>query len=246
MDLCAGAPLSGAEHSSPALPDRTAPISRSSCSARATTSSASCATRAAHATSQRSRPHRARLRRPARPARRSPQRCASIADGGLQPRLAVVRPAIVGASGRDGRVRGGRRDLAARGDPRRRRDDPRLPGIVERDLRRACRGAADGVDAALAVTPYGVAKAYGHFIVGSYRRRYGLHASGGILYNHESPRRPVDFLPSKVAHGAAAISLGLRDELLLGDLDAQRDWGYAGDYVDAMWRIVQRTSPATT
>jgi GDPmannose 4,6-dehydratase len=93
------------------------------------------------------------------------------------------------------------------------------------------------------VTPYGVAKAYGHFIVGSYRRRYGLHASGGILYNHESPRRPVDFLPSKVAHSAAAISLGLERELSLGDLDAQRDWGYAKDYVDAMWRIVQRDEP---
>jgi GDPmannose 4,6-dehydratase len=93
------------------------------------------------------------------------------------------------------------------------------------------------------VTPYGVAKAYGHFIIGSYRRRYGLHASGGILYNHESPRRPVDFLPSKVAHAAAAISLGLERELQLGDLDAQRDWGYAPDYVDAMWRIVQRDEP---
>jgi GDPmannose 4,6-dehydratase len=93
------------------------------------------------------------------------------------------------------------------------------------------------------VTPYGVAKAYGHFIVGSYRRRYGLHASGGILYNHESPRRPVDFLPSKVAHAAAAISLGLEKELKLGDLDAQRDWGYAGDYVEAMWRIVQCAEP---
>ena len=93
------------------------------------------------------------------------------------------------------------------------------------------------------VTPYGVAKAYGHFIIGSYRRRYGLHASGGILYNHESPRRPVDFLPSKVAHAAAAISLGRETELKLGDLDAQRDWGYARDYVDAMWRIVQRPEP---
>jgi GDPmannose 4,6-dehydratase len=93
------------------------------------------------------------------------------------------------------------------------------------------------------VTPYGVAKAYGHFIIGSYRRRYGLHASGGILYNHESPRRPVDFLPSKVAHAAAAISLGRETELKLGDLGAQRDWGYAKDYVDAMWRIVQRDEP---
>jgi GDPmannose 4,6-dehydratase len=90
------------------------------------------------------------------------------------------------------------------------------------------------------VTPYGVAKAYGHLIVGSYRRRYGLHASCGILYNHESPRRPTDFLPSKVAHAAAAISVGLERELALGDLHAQRDWGYAGDYVEAMWRMLQQ------
>jgi GDPmannose 4,6-dehydratase len=93
------------------------------------------------------------------------------------------------------------------------------------------------------VTPYGVAKAYGHFIVGSYRRRYGLHASCGILYNHESPRRPVDFLPSKVAHAAAAISLGLQQELALGDLRAQRDWGYAGDYVEAMRLMLQQVEP---
>jgi len=93
------------------------------------------------------------------------------------------------------------------------------------------------------VTPYGVAKAYGQFIVGAYRRRYGLHASCGILYNHESPRRPVDFLPSKVAHAAAAISLGLEHELTLGDLDAERDWGYAGDYVEAMWRMLQQDEP---
>jgi GDPmannose 4,6-dehydratase len=90
------------------------------------------------------------------------------------------------------------------------------------------------------VTPYGVAKAYGHFIIGSYRRRYGLHASGGILYNHESPRRPLDFLPSKVAHGVASIAAGHDVELVLGDLDAQRDWGYARDYVEAMWQIVQQ------
>ena len=90
------------------------------------------------------------------------------------------------------------------------------------------------------VTPYGVAKAYGHCIVRSYRRRYGLHASAGILYNHESPRRPLDFVPSKVAHAAASISLGLAGELWLGDLEARRDWGYAGDYVRAMWLMLQR------
>jgi GDPmannose 4,6-dehydratase len=90
------------------------------------------------------------------------------------------------------------------------------------------------------LTPYGVAKAYAHFIVRSYRRRYGLHASAGILYNHESPRRPREFVPSKVAHAAAAISLGLEGELWLGDLDARRDWGYAVDYVHAMWLMLQQ------
>jgi GDPmannose 4,6-dehydratase len=93
------------------------------------------------------------------------------------------------------------------------------------------------------VTPYGVAKAYAHFIVHSYRRRYGLFACSGILYNHESPRRPLEFLPRKVAHGAAAISLGLQEELVLGDLDARRDWGYAGDYVRAMWLMLQQDEP---
>jgi GDPmannose 4,6-dehydratase len=93
------------------------------------------------------------------------------------------------------------------------------------------------------VTPYGVAKAYAHFIVHSYRRQYGLFACSGILYNHESPRRPLEFLPRKVAHGAASISLGLERELVLGDLDARRDWGYAGDYVRAMWLMLQQEEP---
>jgi len=94
------------------------------------------------------------------------------------------------------------------------------------------------------LTPYGVAKAYGHMITRSYRHRYGLHASTGILYNHESPRRPLDFLPRKVARGAAEISLGLRQELTLGALDARRDWGYAPDYVRAMWLMLQQDEPA--
>jgi GDPmannose 4,6-dehydratase len=93
------------------------------------------------------------------------------------------------------------------------------------------------------LTPYGVAKAYAHFITRSYRRRYGLHACAGILYNHESPRRPLEFLPSKVANAAAAIKLGLRAELWLGDMSAQRDWGYAGDYVRAMWLMLQQDEP---
>ena len=93
------------------------------------------------------------------------------------------------------------------------------------------------------VTPYGVAKAYGHFIVGSYRRRYGLHASSGILFNHESPRRPLDFVTRKVANAAAGIKLGVQGELWLGNLDARRDWGFAGDYVRAMWLMLQQDEP---
>jgi GDPmannose 4,6-dehydratase len=94
------------------------------------------------------------------------------------------------------------------------------------------------------VTPYGVAKAYGHLIARSYRLRYGLFVCSGILYNHESPRRPLTFLPRKVAHGAAAIALGLERELVLGDLEARRDWGYAGDSVRAMWLMLQQDEPA--
>jgi GDPmannose 4,6-dehydratase len=94
------------------------------------------------------------------------------------------------------------------------------------------------------LTPYGVAKAYAHFSARSYRQRYGLFACSGILYNHESPRRPLEFLPRKVAHAAAAISLGLQQEVVLGDLDARRDWGYARDYVRAMWLMLQQEEPA--
>jgi GDPmannose 4,6-dehydratase len=93
------------------------------------------------------------------------------------------------------------------------------------------------------VTPYGVAKAYAHFITRSYRRRYGLHASSGILYNHESPRRPLEFVTRKVANAAASISLGLETHVSLGSLDARRDWGYAGDYVHAMWLMLQEDEP---
>jgi GDPmannose 4,6-dehydratase len=93
------------------------------------------------------------------------------------------------------------------------------------------------------LTPYGVAKAYGHLIVGSYRRRYGLFACSGILYNHESWRRPVRFVPRKISRAAAAISAGLQSKLMLGELDARRDWGFAGDYVRAMWLMLQQSEP---
>lgn len=93
------------------------------------------------------------------------------------------------------------------------------------------------------ISPYGVGKLAGNGLVNSYRSRHGMHASSAILYNHESPRRPVDFVPSKIVHGAAAIKAGKANELVLGSLDAERDWGFAGDYVDAMWRIVGHDQP---
>src|SRR3954469_8668879 len=88
--------------------------------------------------------------------------------------------------------------------------------------------------------PYAVAKLYGHLMVASYRENYGIHASSGILYNHESPRRPPEFVSRKITRGAAAIKLGLADQLRLGDLDATRDWSYAGDVVEAMWLMTQQ------
>ena len=89
-------------------------------------------------------------------------------------------------------------------------------------------------------SPYGVAKAYGHFITVNYRESYGLHASSGILFNHESERRGLEFVTRKITWHAAALRLGLIDKLQLGNLDAQRDWGYAPDYVEAMWRMLQQ------
>jgi GDPmannose 4,6-dehydratase len=92
-------------------------------------------------------------------------------------------------------------------------------------------------------SPYGVAKCYGHWITVNYRESYGLYAVSGILFNHESPRRGIEFVTRKVTDGVARIKLGLARELRLGNLDAQRDWGYAGDYVDAMWRMLQQAEP---
>jgi GDPmannose 4,6-dehydratase len=92
-------------------------------------------------------------------------------------------------------------------------------------------------------SPYGVAKAYGHFITVNYRESYDLHATSGILFNHESPRRGLEFVTRKITWHAAAIKLGLIDELRLGNLDAERDWGYAKDYVEAMWLMLQRDDP---
>jgi GDPmannose 4,6-dehydratase len=92
-------------------------------------------------------------------------------------------------------------------------------------------------------SPYGVAKAYGHFITVNYRESYDMHLCSGILFNHESPRRGLEFVTRKITWHAAAIKLGKRDELRLGNLDAKRDWGYAKDYVEAMWLILQQETP---
>ena len=89
-------------------------------------------------------------------------------------------------------------------------------------------------------SPYGVSKVYGHYMTINYRESYGLHASSGILFNHESPRRGPEFVTRKISRAVARIKLGLQDKIPLGNLDAKRDWGYAGDYVDAMWRMLQQ------
>jgi GDPmannose 4,6-dehydratase len=92
-------------------------------------------------------------------------------------------------------------------------------------------------------SPYGVAKAYGHYITVNYRESYDMFCCSGILFNHESPRRGLEFVTRKVTHGVARIKHGLDEHLYLGNLDARRDWGFAGDYVDAMWRMLQQDDP---
>jgi GDPmannose 4,6-dehydratase len=93
-------------------------------------------------------------------------------------------------------------------------------------------------------SPYGAAKVYGHWITVNYRESYGLYAVSGILFNHESPRRGMEFVTRKVTDGVARIKLGRSSQLRMGNLDARRDWGFAGDYVDAMWRMLQRDQPS--
>ncbi|HNI60963.1 MAG TPA: GDP-mannose 4,6-dehydratase, partial [Pseudomonadota bacterium] len=92
-------------------------------------------------------------------------------------------------------------------------------------------------------SPYGVAKLYGHWLTVNYRESFGLHASSGILFNHESPRRGIEFVTRKVTDAVARIKLGVQSKLKLGNLDAQRDWGFAGDYVEAMWLMLQIDKP---
>lgn len=92
-------------------------------------------------------------------------------------------------------------------------------------------------------SPYGVAKVYGHYITVNYRESYDMFACSGILFNHESPRRGIEFVTRKISHAVARISLGRQDKLVLGNLDSKRDWGFAGDYVEAMWKMLQQDEP---
>jgi GDPmannose 4,6-dehydratase len=92
-------------------------------------------------------------------------------------------------------------------------------------------------------SPYGVSKCYAHYVTVNYRESFGLFAASGICFNHESPRRGLEFVTRKVTHGVARIKLGLADELRVGNLEAKRDWGFAGDYVEAMWRMLQQKRP---
>ena len=92
-------------------------------------------------------------------------------------------------------------------------------------------------------SPYGVAKVFGHYTTLNYREAYNIHASSGILFNHEGPRRGLEFVTRKITNSLARIKLGLQDEISLGNLDAARDWGYAGDYVEAMWMMLQQDVP---
>ncbi|MFL5802211.1 MAG: GDP-mannose 4,6-dehydratase, partial [Roseiflexaceae bacterium] len=92
-------------------------------------------------------------------------------------------------------------------------------------------------------SPYGVAKVYGHWITINYRECYGMHATSGILFNHGGPRRGIEFVERKVSYGVARIKMGLDEEMRLGNLESQRDWGFAGDYVRAMWLMLQQTQP---
>jgi GDPmannose 4,6-dehydratase len=92
-------------------------------------------------------------------------------------------------------------------------------------------------------SPYGVAKVFGHYTTMNYREAYGIHASSGILFNHEGPKRGLEFVTRKITNAVARIKLGLQDSVTLGNLDSSRDWGYAGDYVEAMWMMLQQDSP---
>ncbi len=190
------------------------------------------------------RPDHAAHRRPARPAL-ARRRAARVRAGrDLQPRGDVVRGGVVEPARADRRVHRRRRDADARGDARGGARGALLPGLVVGDVRQGARGPAD---ARRRRSTRAARTAWRRPTATSSRSttasRYDLFACSGILFNHESERRGLEFVTRKVTHGAAAIKLGLQDELALGNLDAERDWGYAKDYVEAMWLMLQQDEP---
>ena len=121
---------------------------------------------------------------------------------------------------------------------------PLLSGLLQRDVRQGAGSAADAKRTPFYPrSPYGCAKVYAYWITVNYRESYGLHASNGILFNHESPRRGETFVTRKITRAVAHIKAGLQDKLYLGNLDAKRDWGYAKEYVEAMWLMLQQDQP---
>ena len=161
----------------------------------------------------------------------------------LQSRRPELRADVLEPAGAHRRVHRPRRHADARGGPhgRIRRRASTRPARARCSARWSRRRRAS--DAVLPRGPYGVAKVYGHWITVNYRESYGLYAVSGILFNHECPRRGLEFVTRKVTDGVARIKLGLAKEMRLGNLDARRDWGFAGDYVDAMWRMLQQDEP---
>ena len=184
-------------------------------------------------------------------------RCASRADvrldgsglkgcqtrRGLQPRRPQLRPALLRTAGiHDGRQRPGRG--ADPGGHSRDEPDVRFYQASSSEMFGNTNQSFQNEDTLLVpASPYAVAKVFGHLLTQNYRRAYGLFAVSGILFNHESPRRGLHFVTRKVTDGAARISLGMADKLQLGNLDARRDWGFAGDYVRAMWLMLQQDEP---
>ena len=137
-----------------------------------------------------------------------------------------------------------RHAAAARGHPRRRHRDALLSGVVVGAVRQGRRRVPQSETTPFYPrSPYGVAKVYAHWMTVNYRESYGIHACCGILFNHESERRGETFVSRKITRAAAAIKLGLQERLYLGNLDARRDWGYAKDYVEAMWLMLQADEP---
>ena len=169
---------------------------------------------------------------------------AAAARRDLQPRRDELRRGVVAPADADGGVHRRRRYPDARGDARGGCPDARFYQASSSEMfGKVLEVPQTETTPFYPRSPYGVAKAYGHFITVNYRESYDLFACSGILFNHESPRRGLEFVTRKITWHAAAIKHGLRDELALGNLDAERDWGYAKDYVEAMYLMLQQDEP---